>query len=68
MGVKSHYQGSSGQLSLYFGNKHTGPLQRVVANVPPAPAFLFQLGLVPALIEPKKQVRASTTCACMWVG
>lgn len=56
--MKSLYQGASGQLSLYFGNKSTEPLARVVCAVPPAPAFLFQLGAVPAVIEPKKQVSA----------
>jgi hypothetical protein len=63
VGVKSHYQGASGQISLYFGNKHSEALQRVVCNVPPTPAFLFQLGAVPAVIEPKKQVRARAPAA-----
>ncbi|GAB4815001.1 hypothetical protein N2152v2_002047 [Parachlorella kessleri] len=64
VGVKSHYQGSSGQISLYFGNKHTEPLQRLVCNVPPAPAFLFQLGAVPAVLEPKKQVMVPVSVVC----
>lgn len=54
--MKSQYQGGSGQISLYFGNKHTEALTRLVCNVPPTPAFLFQLGAVPTVIEAKKQV------------
>jgi hypothetical protein len=56
VGVKQGFQGPSGQLQLFFGNKADVPLGRLICAVPPQPVFAFQLGAVPPYIEPKKQV------------
>lgn len=56
IGIKSQLAGATVQLSLFLGNKHSDPLQQVVLSVPPSPAFAFQLGPVPTVLEPKKQV------------
>ena len=57
VGVRQGYQGHSGQVQLFFGNKADAPLGRLICAVPPQPVFAFQLGPVPPYIEPKKQVR-----------
>ncbi len=56
IGVKIQIQGSSGQLSLFFGNKADAFLERLLCVVPPAPQFQFQLSAVPSQLEPKKQI------------
>jgi len=56
VGVKQGFQGPSGQLQLYLGNKSDATLGRLICAVPPQPAFALQLGFVPPAIEPKKQV------------
>lgn len=56
VGVKQGFQGASGQIQLFFGNKADAPLGRLICAVPPQPLFAFQLGPVPPYIEPKKQV------------
>ena len=57
MGLKASYGGPHGQLMLFFGNKSTTPLSRVVVALPPVPQLAFQLGAVPLVIEAKKQAR-----------
>ena len=57
--MKTQYQGPQGQLQLYFGNKSTKTLERLLCNVPPSPQFAFQMAALPPSIEPKKQVQAS---------
>lgn len=56
VGVKQVFQGPSGQIQLFFGNKADVPVGRLICAVPPQPVFAFQLGAVPPYIEPKKQV------------
>lgn len=56
VGVKQIFQGPSGQIQLFFGNKADTPIGRLICAVPPQPVFSFQLGAVPPYIEPKKQV------------
>lgn len=51
------FSGAQGQLHLYFGNKSTQPLERLICNVPPSQQFQFQLQALPAFIEPKKQIQ-----------
>lgn len=55
--MKQGFQGPSGQIQLFFGNKADVALGRLICAVPPQPVFAFQLGPVPPYIEPKKQVR-----------
>lgn len=54
--MRQGFQGHSGQVQLFFGNKADAPLGRLICAVPPQPLFAFQLGPVPPYIEPKKQV------------
>ncbi len=58
MGVKQAFQGPTGQVQLFLGNKSaTLALGRLVCAVPPLPSFAVQLGHVPPMLEPLKQVR-----------
>ena len=59
LGVKSQYNGPSGQLTLFFGNKSPGNLERLVANVPPAQQFQIQMQPLPDSIAPRKQIQVS---------
>jgi len=59
VGLKASFMGPHGQLVLFLGNKSPAPLTGVVFAVPPVPQLAFQLGPVPPVIEPKKQVRFS---------
>lgn len=65
IGVKSQLGGTSMQLSLFLGNKHSETLQQVVLGVPPNPAFAFQLGPLPTVLEPKKQVQVNLSATCL---
>lgn len=65
IGLKSQYQGSTGQISLYFGNKHTEALSGVTCNVPSVPTFLLQVGEVPSEIDAKKQVMVPISVQCL---
>ena len=56
VGIKSQVSPGSVQLSLFLGNKHGEALQQLVLVVPPSPAFAFELGPVPPVLEPRKQV------------
>jgi len=58
VGVKMQFQGSQGQLALFLGNKGDAELERLVCALPPVPQFAFQVGPVPRLLEPKKQIQA----------
>lgn len=61
IGVRSEgFRGPSGQLLLFFGNKADAFLERLLCVVPPTPQFQFQLGAVPARLEPKKQIQVSS--------
>ncbi|GAB4816915.1 hypothetical protein N2152v2_003961 [Parachlorella kessleri] len=64
VGMRSSYQGPSGQISLCLNNKHTRPLQRLVCNVRPTPALSLQLGPVPADLEPRQEVVLPLSVAC----
>ena len=60
IGVRSEgFRGPSGQLLLFFGNKADAFLERLLCVVPPTPQFQFQLGAVPARLEPKKQIQVT---------
>lgn len=60
IGVRSEgFRGPSGQLLLFFGNKADAVLERLLCVVPPTPQFQFQLGAVPARLEPKKQIQVT---------
>lgn len=55
--MKQGFQGASGQMQLFLGNKSADvTLTRVVCNVPPQPAFSMHMAPVPAQLEPLKQV------------
>lgn len=62
--LKSSFQGPSGQISLYFMNKHTQPLQDLVCTVRPTPALSIHLGAVPADLKPFEQVVVPLSVAC----
>lgn len=51
------FQGATGQLMVFLGNKGDEPLQRLVCSVPPSAQFSFQQGPVPTVLEPKKQIQ-----------
>ena len=57
--MKASFQGSQGQLTLFFGNKSLHTLERLICNVPPAPQFTFQMSQFPPALEPKRQVQVS---------
>jgi len=57
------FQGSQGQLALFLGNKGDAELERLVCALPPVPQFAFQVGPVPRLLEPKKQIQARPSAA-----
>ena len=57
--MKASFQGSQGQLTLFFGNKSPHTLERLICNVPPAPQFRFQMSQFPPALEPKRQVQVS---------
>lgn len=59
LGMKSQYNGPSGQLTLFFGNKSAGNLERLVASVPPAQQFQIQMQPLPDSIAPRKQIQVS---------
>ncbi|KAK9841331.1 hypothetical protein WJX74_004023 [Apatococcus lobatus] len=66
IGVRSEgFRGPSGQLLLFFGNKADAFLERLLCVVPPTPQFQFQLGAVPARLEPKKQIQVPLMVACV---
>jgi hypothetical protein len=59
VGMKTQYTGPQGQLSLFFGNKSSQPLERLLCNFPPSPQFQWQMGSLPQRIEAKKQTVVS---------
>ncbi len=67
IGVKSQLGGATAQLSLFLGNKASEALAQVVLAVPPSPAFALQLGPVPAVLEPKKQVLPGRRVVGWWM-
>jgi len=67
--MKTQYTGPQGQLNLFFGNKASQPLERLLCNLPPSPQFQWQMGALPQRIEAKKQTVVShiyipTTATC----
>lgn len=62
VGVKQGFQGASGQMQLFLGNKSSEvTLTRIVCAVPPQPAFSVQMAPVPQQLEPLKQVTINAT-------
>lgn len=54
--MRTQFVASQGQLVLFFGNKHNGRLERVIATVPPSAEFEFQLTPVPTTLEAGQQM------------
>ena len=60
------FQGATGQLTVFLGNKGDEPLQRMVCSVPPSAQFSFQQGAVPTVLEPKKQIQVCLRARLDW--
>ena len=60
VGVKASYEGSTGRIVIYLGNKHTEPLENLVCKLASKMTAGLQLSLVatpPASLSPKQQVQ-----------
>ena len=65
IGVKSDFRQNQGRLVLFFGNKHSGPLEGCSCVASPTPSYRFQLGVLQAVIPAQTQVQVPLAVSCV---